>query len=323
MNTLTRCVRRCWIVVPLAAAIACGDSVSPPEEGGLQASAATTGADLDPDGYVLELDGVPEAAVAANGSILVPGLAAGQYEVELTEVAENCAVGGSNPRQVTVAAGGTAETNFVVTCAELVGEIRVTTTTTGEDPDPDGFAVRVDGGTALPIGPDATLSIAGVKAGARAVALEGVAGNCGVVGPNPVSVDVPADGFVEAAFAVACDARVGDLSVTTATTGTELDPDGYGLVVDGGAPDPIGIDETRVLSGLVAGDHTLELTGIAENCAVEGANPRAVPVEADGVAETRFDVTCAAAAGTVRVTTDSWGLGIDPDGYVLAVDGAG
>ncbi|MFO7588831.1 MAG: hypothetical protein R6X22_12315, partial [Gemmatimonadota bacterium] len=53
------------------------------------------------------------------------------------------------------------------------------------------------------------------------------------------------------------------------------------------------------------------------------ANPRAVPVEADGVAETRFDVTCAAAAGTVRVTTDSWGLGIDPDGYVLAVDGAG
>jgi Tol biopolymer transport system component len=78
------------------------------------------------------------------------------------------------------------------------------------------------------------------------------------------------------------------------TSGQDLDPDGYALAVDGGSPQLVGIDDTVVVSGLAAGLHEIELSGIAENCTVTGTNPRNVTVEFGVTVTSTFDVSCTA-----------------------------
>ena len=92
------------------------------------------------------------------------------------------------------------------------------------------------------------------------------------------------------------------LRITTATTGLELDPDGYGIAVDGGPASPIGLDATVVMDRLADGVHVVALTSLATNCSVTGENPRSVSVVAGATATVAFAVTCSASgpsAGSV------------------------
>src|SRR5207249_4884420 len=111
---------------------------------GLRGTIATTGTDVDPDGYWLEVvDHSWCARVPVNGSSTCSGMTPGTYEVQLTGVAPNCAVSGAPARAVTVSEGATAELSFAVTCSSAtVGSIRVTTRTTGDDIDPNGYQVN-------------------------------------------------------------------------------------------------------------------------------------------------------------------------------------
>jgi len=114
---------------------------------------------------------------------------------------------------------------------------------------------------------------------------------------------VPSGGTATTTFAVSCTATSGNgsLTVTASTTGSNLDPDGYIVSVDGGAASqPIATNGSVTFTG-PAGDHTVELSGVAANCTVGGANPRTVTVPAGGTASTTFAVSCAASAGG-RVT---------------------
>src|SRR5258705_11399755 len=62
----------------------------------------------------------------------------------------------------------------------------------------------------------------------------------------------------------------GNLTVTTSTTGSSLDPDGYTVAVDGGPGQPIAIHNSTgvTLTHLAAGNHTLALSGVASDCTV-------------------------------------------------------
>ena len=73
-------------------------------------------------------------------------------------------------------------------------------------------------------------------------------------------------------------------------------------------------------TGLAAGDHALELQGIADNCTVAGENPRGVTVVAGEIVETVFEVTCVATLGGITVSTSTTGPGTDNDGYTARVD---
>lgn len=84
----------------------------------------------------------------------------------------------------------------------------------------------------------------------------------------------------------------GSLSVTTSTTGQDLDPDGYVLSVDGGQWTKIGVNETDTLQDLAAGSHEIDLTGVRANCQVTGSVPRTVTVEAGATASTTFEAAC-------------------------------
>ena len=139
------------------------------------------------------------------------------------------------------------------------------------DLDPDGYTVTVDGGPGQAVGLNGTVTFTGLAEGDHTVALSGVAGNCTVGGANPRTVAVPFGGTASTAFAVACVARVGELAVSAATTGSDLDPDGYTVTVDGGPGQAVGLNGTVTFTGLAEGDHTVALSGVAGNCTVGGA----------------------------------------------------
>ena len=173
-----------------------------------------------------------------------------------------------------------------------VGDLTVTTGTTGSNVDADGYTVTVDGGLSQAVPTNGGVTFTGLPSGTHSVALSGVAANCAVSGANPQTVSVSAGGPAAATFAVSCVAAPGDLTVTTTTTGSSLDPDGYAVMVDGGPGQAITTNGSVTFSGLAEGSHGVTLSGLAANCAVSGANPQTVTVPAGGAASTSFAVSC-------------------------------
>ncbi len=209
--------------------------------------------------------------------------------------------------------------------APTTGAVEVTTSTAGEEPDPDGYTLTLDDVAVRPIGTAATAMLAELTPGAHQIGLAGVSPNCTIQGANPRTVTVVAGETAAEAIAVVCaeaPPATGGVNVTISTSGVSPDPDGYSVTVDGDAGRPVGVDETVAVSALSAGDHLVGLAGVAANCAVDGENPRPVTVPPDGTVEVGFAVTCAAGTGTLEVTTTSTGSPADPSGYTVSVDGA-
>jgi hypothetical protein len=89
----------------------------------------------------------------------------------------------------------------------------------------------------------------------------------------------------------------GNLYVETNTTGEGLDPDGYTVTVDGTVSLSIATNGNVTFIELSAGDHSVELSGVAPNCAVIGDNPRIVTVLSEDVVGTTFEVSCTGGVG--------------------------
>src|SRR2546428_769783 len=100
-----------------ALAAGCNNDVSGPQMGAARVTIATAGADLNPHGYVVSVDGGASMAAPVNGSVTIVGLKAGSPSLALGGLAGNCAVSGANPRSVDVVAGGTTDVSFAITCA--------------------------------------------------------------------------------------------------------------------------------------------------------------------------------------------------------------
>src|SRR5262245_19018871 len=60
--------------------------------------------------------------------------------------------------------------------------------------------------------------------------------------------------------------RRGKVLVLVSTIGEDIDADGYTLMVDGTQGQTIAVNESRLLSGVPVGQHTLELQDLAGNC---------------------------------------------------------
>jgi Tol biopolymer transport system component len=84
------------------------------------------------------------------------------------------------------------------------GTVEVTTVSTGEAIDADGYRVQVGGAGTLDIGANATASLAEVPSGDIEVRLTGVRGNCAVEDPNPRLVRIVAGETLRTDFEVAC-----------------------------------------------------------------------------------------------------------------------
>ncbi|MFL5493974.1 MAG: hypothetical protein ACJ8DC_06270, partial [Gemmatimonadales bacterium] len=83
----------------------------------------------------------------------------------------------------------------------------------------------------------------------------------------------------ESAFSISSD---GIIHVLVTSSGAGSESDGFTLTVDGGDPRPVSGAGTTALDGLAQGTHTVLLSGLAANCAVQGDNPRSVLVGPGG-----------------------------------------
>jgi hypothetical protein len=267
---------------------------------GLQVPAGFTSVGRGSDNQILE-DGA--FAVQANGGTVDPqwtwvyGPPARPWLV--TTLSLNAATGGST-----------------------TGNLTVTTTTTGSNLDADGYTATVDGATSQAIATNGSVTFSNLSAGSHSVVLSGVATNCTVSGGNTQTVNVPSGGTATAAFSVSCTATTGNLTVTTSTTGSNLDPDGYTATVDGSTSEAVATNGSVTFIGLAAGSHSVVLSGIATNCTVSGGNTQTVNVPLGGTATAAFSVSCTATTGNLSVTTSTTGSSLDPDGYTATVDGS-
>ena len=294
----------------------------PVPPGSVTVSVTTTGEGI-PATYSLTITS-SDGSVGDTGTIPANGTrdfaevpAAVSVQALIGEIPVNCTLSGQNPRAATVQSGQQATIAFQVACVAVVGSVRVSTVTTGTELDLDGYSITVGGQTAA-IDPTDSETISGVSVGNQSVELTGVVGTCTVLGENPRTVAVTFGQTTETTFEITCPVS---LLVRTQTNGQDLDPDGYALSVDGAGAGPIATNGSASLA-LSPGDHSVELTGVAANCTVGGDNPRTVTLPINAGAETLFEVTCQANAGSIAVqtTTTGWDL---PTAFGLTVDAGG
>ena len=280
----------------------CGDSTGPTATA-IHAVVFTSGAtiDRDPDGYTLSIDGEPPHVLDAFDEATFTDIRPGTHLLHLGGTASNCFVVGENPRPVDIAVGqrGSASitVSFVVQCVANTGSIHVSAATSGPDQDADGYTVILSdglGGATIPT--NGTRDFANVPRGQVAVALTDVAANCAVDGANPRAVDVPFAVSVAVTFTVQC-TSAGSLQVTTTTTGTFLDPNGYELEIrgEGGSATrrSVSTNGTATFSGLL-GDYVLTLLEIMPNCDVAMPNSRVVAINPGAGTAVNLDITCGA-----------------------------
>lgn len=285
-----------------------GGDITGPNTAALKITTTTNGADPDPDGYALALDGGATQPIGVNASATVPNLAAGSHSVRLSGLAQNCTVQGDNPRSVTLAEGASADMTFAITCSATTGSIQVTTATTGSSLDPDGYSITLDGSGAGPLGVNATGTFSGLPSGDHTMGIGDVAANCVVQGDNPRNVVVTAGASTAVSFLVTCTTPPlpGTVRVTTVTTGPNQDSDGYVATLDGSGPGlPVPTNGSASFNTVSAGTHTVALGALAINCAVSGRTSKTITVTAGATAKVAFSVTCGIATQIAAIAGDA------------------
>ena len=126
---------------------------------------------------------------------------------------------------------------FIAACAdggvvdpEPATTLVVSTSTTGEDPDEDGFQLTLDGGDPRALAPSGTVEV-DLRPGRHTVQLVGVASQCSVTPGATLEVDIAVGKRTSVAFEVTCPLTGARIAVTT--TGLDVSLDGYRVEVDG------------------------------------------------------------------------------------------
>jgi hypothetical protein len=119
------------------------------------------------------------------------------------------------------------------------------------------------------------------------------------------------------------------LRLSAVTSGNGPDPDGYSACVDPasddhggitcayGGPFAIGVGRTATVA-VDTGGHSLQLNGVAANCAVAGDNPRTFVTPPGATVSVSLAVACS--LPTLHVTTTTTGSSLVPTAYGLCID---
>lgn len=136
---------------PIEVTVKQRSTTSPPfdviTDGTMEVMTETAGSDLDSNGYQLILDGGSSSSISINDKLYFNDLETGSYNLELTDIAENCSVNGSNPRTEAITPGDTTSTTFEVNCtATTNGKIAFSSVRDGDGEiylmNPDGTSVE-------------------------------------------------------------------------------------------------------------------------------------------------------------------------------------
>jgi Tol biopolymer transport system component len=278
-----------------AAMVACKDSTGP-ANGVINVAIISAGAGVDPNArFSLQMDGGASRTVGVMDAVTFDHLTPGDHTFLLSALPEQCTAIGANPRTVTAHSGQTVTTRFDVTCVARVGRVRVITVTMGASIDPDGYVAHIDGGVGSPISANGSFTFAGVAVGSHVMTLDGIAPNCGTP-TRTLSVSVSFDATVDARFDIVCEAN-GSLRVTTATSGVDVDPDGYritAIATNSHLEWIFGATDEKTISNLAAGSYTVTLDDVAANCVLAGANPRTITITSANTTTLSYTIACSA-----------------------------
>jgi hypothetical protein len=198
------------------------------------------------------------------------------------------------------------------------GTLVVSTASSGNDPDQDGYLLTVDGVDSLALDPSGTSQL-DLPAGQHTLRLLGMAEHCSVSPETPLDVEIPSRETTSVEFEVTCSAT--GVRITTTTTGLDFDPsDGYRLDVDG---TDRGILPTAgtVLTRLDPGSRTIALTGLAPNCTIDGLASYTVTIVDTEITPIEFVVVCTSTSGVIRVVVEASGTDVNGS-YEAMIDGA-
>jgi WD40 repeat protein len=188
-------------------------------KGTLKITSTTTGVDVDADGYFVNVYSATDyygpsygASVSANGSVSIPDIVAGVYGLSLGGLASNCKLSGTNPNEIVIEHQATTSATVNVVCAGK-GTLRITSTTTGVDPDPDGYSVHLYSkpdnygnsySAGVPV--NGSVSVTNIVAGAYTLVVDGWAANCELSGASPRDIVIGEQVTTETAVNVVCEA---------------------------------------------------------------------------------------------------------------------
>jgi TolB protein len=213
-----------------------------------------------------------------------------------------------------------------IACDELTapafGHLDVQVDETGADVPGGGYVAAVDNGSPQTLDPPSLLTrFTSVPAGVHTVRLDGLAPHCAVVGENPRTVEVVGGRLEAVLFSVSCVRHAGTVRVTTVTTGSDQDVNGYGALVNGFMRAVVGPNATIAIADVPVGEQVISLGDVAPNCAVDLPIFVEVDVAFRDTVEVSFHVQCVI-SGTLEVTVRTTGDDVDPDGYLLEVHAA-
>jgi len=208
--------------------------------------------------------------------------------------------------------------------------LRLTANTTGLNLDPDGYSYSVDGGASAALGPAETVILNGLNAGAHELAISGVASNCTLDGGTPRAIVLIPGDTTDTLLDITCQAPASPaaLTLTTSTTGGDIDFDGYTFALDGDAPLPIGPNDLASITGLLPGTHQLVVGDVAANCTLAGGATRSVTLVAGGTLSVQLTVTCQSSSPTIVATVPlsgrPYGAAVSSAGVIYAtqIDGS-
>lgn len=122
MRLPTRTLTGVLVTVATLGSGACGnDDVSGPDIGTLEVLLLMEGADQDPDGGTLLLNGDAVGTLAVNVRWR-DEVEAGIHVIEVTDISLNCTILGTNERNVTVRPGEVAQAEFTFLCESTEGK---------------------------------------------------------------------------------------------------------------------------------------------------------------------------------------------------------
>jgi hypothetical protein len=180
----------------------CADTTDPTPAGAVRVQLASAGGISESDRYRVRLDGRSQATLsAAEGAVFGP-VTSGEHVVTLDEYPARCQVDEGTARTVTVTAGDTASTRFDVSCPSEFGGLLVRLSVSGEDQDPNGYTVVLDGqrqGSGL----FGTVALR-AAAGSHTVEVSDATPSCPVPGDATRTVLVPGGGTVTVDFDITC-----------------------------------------------------------------------------------------------------------------------
>lgn len=171
-----------WLIAPLLVVLSdCGDAAGPAGTapgGYLRLTTVTTGVDFD-DRYLVSVTFFTSGWVQPNATYLlhfVP-LPDEPITVAIVDIAPNCTLADSSQVSVSIPAADTVSVSFHVHCV-ATGRVEVRISTTGPDPDADGYYVWLDSAAWAELHATDSVKFTRVLPGTHRVTLSGIAANC-------------------------------------------------------------------------------------------------------------------------------------------------